>query len=103
MPGSHRLGVYVWLEQALFELVAGLDSELAKRLAQVIVDGAGADEQLGRDFLVGRTLGREAGDLCLLRGQLVTRLDAPFTRVLAGRLELDPGALGERLHAELRK
>ena len=84
-------------------MVAGLHSELAERLAQVVVDGARADEQLGRDFRVGGTVGRKAGDLRFLRGQVVTRLDGPFARVLAGRLELDPGALGERLHAELRE
>ena len=92
-----------WLEQVLFELVAGLHSELAERLAQVVVDGAGADEQLRGDFLVGGAVGREAGDLCFLGGQVVARLDGPFAGVLAGRLELDPGALGERFHAELRE
>jgi hypothetical protein len=41
--------------------------------------------------------------MCLLRSQVVTSLDGPSSRVLAGRLELDAGALGERLHAELRE
>jgi hypothetical protein len=67
----------------------------------VVVDGAGADEQLGGDCLVRGSVGRKAGDLSFLGGQVVARLDGPFTRVLTGGLELDPGAFGERLHAEL--
>ena len=55
------------------------------------------------DLMVRGTVCREAGDLCFLRGQVVARLDGPFARVLAGRLELDPGAFGERFHAELRE
>jgi hypothetical protein len=55
------------------------------------------------DFLVGATLGREAGDLCFLGGQVVAGFDAPFPGVLAGGLELDAGAFGERFHAELRE
>src|SRR5690242_13604477 len=47
----------------LVELVAGLDSELAKRLAEVVVDGAGADEQLAGDFLIRGTVCRQARDL----------------------------------------
>jgi hypothetical protein len=48
------------LEQLTRELGAGFDPELAKCLAQVVVDGARADEQLRGDFLVGGTVGREA-------------------------------------------
>jgi hypothetical protein len=77
--------------------------ELAERLAEVVVDGAGADEELSGDLWVGRTVGREAGDLCFLGGKVVERLDGPFARVLAGRLEFDAGAFGERLHTELRE
>jgi len=39
--------------------------------------------------------------LCFLRGQVIAGVDRPFAGVLAGRLELDPGALCERFHAEL--
>ena len=91
------------MEQLTRELGAGFDPELAKYLAQVIVDSAGADEQLGGDLLVGGTVGGEAGDLCFLWGQVVAGLDGPFAGVLAGRLELDPGSFGERLHAVLRE
>src|ERR1700756_2219361 len=71
VPPSHRFGPYVWLEQVSCELVAGLHTELAKRLAEVVVDSAGADEQLGRDFLVRGTVGSEAGDLCFLGRKVV--------------------------------
>jgi hypothetical protein len=87
----------------LFELVAGLHAELAERFAEVVVDRARADEQLGRDFLVGGPICREPGDLRFLGGQVVARLDAPLAGVLTGRLQLDPSAPGERLHAELAK
>ena len=40
----------------------------------MVVDGAGADEQLGGDFLVGGPVGSEAGDLCFLGGQVIARL-----------------------------
>jgi hypothetical protein len=87
----------------LLKLVSGFDSELAERLAEVVVDGAGADEQLRGDLLIRGPLGGEAGDLCFLGGQVVARVDGPFARMFAGRLELDPGALSERFHAELRE
>jgi hypothetical protein len=85
----------------LFELVSRPDAELAERLAQVIADRARADEQPCGDLLVRGTPAREAGDLCFLGGQVVARVGGSFAGMLAGRLELDPGALGERFHAEL--
>ena len=96
-------GVCAELEQLLFELVAGFHSELAERLAEGVVDGAGADEQLGGYFLVGGPVCRAAGDLCFLGRQLVPRLDGSFAGALTGRLELDSGAFGERFHAELHE
>jgi len=52
---------------------------------------------------VGGAVGGEPGDLCFLWGQVVAGFDGPSAGVLAGRLELDAGALGERFHAELRE
>ena len=69
----------------------------------MVVDDARADEQLSSDLSVRGPLCREAGDLRFLRGQVVARLDGAFAGALAGRLELDPRALSERLHAELRE
>ena len=76
-----------------FELVAGLHVELAECLAEVVVDGVGADEQLRGDLSVGGTVGGEAGDLCFLRGEGIAGLDGPLARVLAGGLELDADEL----------
>ena len=81
------------LEDMSFELVAGLHVELAECLAEVVVDGVGADEQLRGDLSVGGTVGGEAGDLCFLRGEGIAGLDGPFASVLAGRLELDADEL----------
>jgi hypothetical protein len=58
----------------LFELVAGLDSELAERFAWVVVDGVGPDEQLGGDLLVRGPLGREATPVRFLGGQVIARV-----------------------------
>ena len=69
----------------------------------MVVDGAGADEQLRGDLLVGGAVGGEARDLCFLGGEVIAGLDGPLAGVLAGRLEFDPGAFGERFHAELRE
>ena len=61
-----------WLTgQDAVELAAGADAELGEHLAEVPFDGARADEQLGADLGVGMPVGGEAGDLRLLRGELV--------------------------------
>jgi hypothetical protein len=44
---------------------------------------------------------RKAGDLGLLRGELVNRVHTPLAGTLARRLQLDPRPLGERLHPEV--
>jgi hypothetical protein len=67
------------LEHVAGELGAGFHPELTKRLAEVVVDGAGADEQLRGDFLVGGTVGSEASDLCFLRLRS-SRVSAPRLR-----------------------
>src|ERR1700741_4007024 len=81
------------LAQALRQLRSRRDVQLPERLAQVVLHGARADEQLGGDLAVGTAIGREAGDLRLLRRQLVEGGGRPLSCVLAGRLELDPRAL----------
>jgi len=65
----------------------------------VVLDRARADEKPSRDLPIGQPLSHQARDLGLLRSQLIERLGAPLAGVLAGRLELDAGALGERLDA----
>jgi len=75
------------------------DPELAEDFAQVVVDGARADEQPGGDLLVGEAFTGQAGDLRLLRGEHVLCLDAALAGPLAGGAQFGPGPVGERLHA----
>ena len=79
--------------------VRRLDAQLAERLAQVVLDGAGADEQPSRDRSVGLPLCGKASDLRLLRGQLVQRVHGPPAGTLTCRLQLEPCPLGERVHS----
>src|SRR5262249_29153902 len=59
-----------------------------------------AEEEARADLRVGETLARQPRDLLLLRGQRLALVDAAGARLLAGRDQLDAGALGERLHAD---
>src|SRR5882757_8880575 len=52
------------------ELVARADLELGEDLAQVIFDGARADEQTGADLWVRESVAGQPRDLGFLRGQL---------------------------------
>ena len=47
-----------------------------------------------------RPVGGQPGDLRLLGGEVVARLDSPPAHGLAGRGQLAAGALGERLRAD---
>src|SRR6185437_8607887 len=75
------------------------DTELREHLVQVVLDGARADEQQSGYLRVRAPLGREPGDLRLLRGELVDRLDGTFAHRLAGGRKLALSALGERSRA----
>src|SRR3954447_17252669 len=79
------------------QLLAGADLELGEHLAQVVLDGAGADEQLGADLRVRLPVARHAGDLGLLGREDVAGLRCAPGRGLAGGQQLAAGALGERL------
>ena len=76
------------------------DAELAEDLAQVVVDRAGAEVELCGDLAVGHAARHEAGDLQLLRGELVERRGiAPSCR-LAGSAKLSLGAFLPRPRAD---
>jgi hypothetical protein len=51
------------------ELPAGADGKLGEHLAQVVLNGAGADEQAGTNLRVRQTLSGQPGDLGLLGSQ----------------------------------
>ena len=55
------------------ELATGRDAELSEYLAQVVLDRARTEEQLGGDLAVGQALRNEPGYLRLLRCQLIER------------------------------
>ena len=76
------------------ELVARRDRQLREDPAQVVIDGALAEEQLRRDFPVGGTACDEACDLDLLGRQLVDRARIPLAGRLAAGAQLAVRALG---------
>jgi hypothetical protein len=86
--------------QRLRELSSGADAELGEDLAQMPLHGARAEEEPGADLGVGEPVAGQLGDLALLRGQIVARLDSSLADPLARRLQLSEGALGERLHPD---
>jgi hypothetical protein len=69
----------------------------------VRIDGARADEELGRHLLGCRAFADEARDMQFLRRELVGRLRGPAARSLAGRPQLLQGALGEGAGAHRRE
>src|SRR5450631_209501 len=77
------------------ELPARADAELGEYLAQVPLDGARTEEQLGADLRIRQPVTGEPGDLRLLRGELARRLGPPLAHVLPGGQQLAAGAPGE--------
>src|SRR5712691_2667492 len=70
--------------QGAVELVAGGDVELGEDLVEVVLDGAGAHEQLGGDLGVGQAVGGQPGDLGLPAGEPEGGLAGALADVLAG-------------------
>src|SRR5689334_14461686 len=98
--GGRELG-HVRLEPERRELRPRRDAQLREHVAQVEVDGAGAEEELRADLAVCQALGDELRDLVLLRGQLGRgRLLAPRTRGLATRAKLASRAARPRHRIE---
>ena len=73
--------------QCAAQLPARADAELGEHLAQVVLDGARADEQLRADLRVRLPVGGEAGDLRLLRRQGVGAVAGGAADGLAGRAQ----------------
>src|SRR5690348_13286240 len=69
---------------ALAEVFAGGDAEFGEHVAQVPLDGAGADEQVGGDLLVGVPVAGQLGDLGFLGGEVGEGLDCAFAHRFAG-------------------
>jgi len=64
------------------------DLELGEHLSQVVVDRAGAEEQLGSDVGVGEPVGGEAGDVEFLGCELVSRGGVAFAGAFAAGAQL---------------
>src|SRR4051812_40069262 len=80
--------------EAADELGARGDAELEEDVAQVVVDGSRAEEELGGHLLVRRPLGYEAHDLPLLGRQPIRCAGIALAGGLATRAQLDARALG---------
>src|SRR5262245_33520133 len=86
-----RRGCLLAVAECPGELGPAGDVQLAEDLAQVVLDGAGADEQPGGDLPVGQVLGDQPGDLLLLRGEHRRGLGAARAGPLAGGAQLADG------------
>src|ERR1700689_2607095 len=82
------------------ELRPSGDAEFPENLAQVVVDGAGTDEELGGDLLIGGAAGDQPGNLRLLRRERIRGSGAGHGGVLADGAQLGLGPLGEGVHAQ---
>src|SRR5271154_4863248 len=80
-------------------LVVRAGTEIRLPLAQVPLDRARADEQLGADLRVRLPITGEPGDLRLLGCELLARLDSAVVDRLPGGQQLTASALRERLDA----
>src|SRR5262245_17206028 len=83
------------------KLGARAHAELREHLAQVVLDGARAEEQPAGDVAVRRALGGEARDLQLLRCEVVDRAGVALAGGLAGGAQLLRGACLPARGAEL--
>src|SRR5260370_19380459 len=85
--------------QGAVELAAGAYVELGEDLVQVVLDGAGAHEQLGGDLGVGQAVAGQPGDLGLPGGELGGGIGGALADALAGGQQLAFAAPGEPLGA----
>src|SRR4051812_46263875 len=96
VPGLDPHGRSGGVRQRRAQLPAGLEPELGEHIAQMPLDGAVAEEQLGADLQVGVSVGGEARDLCLLHGERIVARVGALARGLAGGAQLACGTLRER-------
>src|SRR5690606_19608870 len=85
------------------DLPAGTDFQLVENAAQVGLDRARTQEQLGTDLAVGRPRGNQAGDMQFLGGECVGGLDGAFARFLTGGAQLVGGTFGVGLRSHVRE
>src|SRR5215207_5991797 len=85
------------LSQGGAELSPGREPELGEHLAEVVLDGSRADEELAADLRVGSPICGQPGYLCFLRAQVLPACDVAFAGRLAGGEQLATRPLGEGL------
>jgi len=83
------------------QLRTARDAELPEYLAQVVIHGAGADEEPGGDRMVRGALGGQPGDPRLLRRERIRRPGSASSGVLADEPQL--GKLTSREWAVLTR
>jgi hypothetical protein len=93
---SDRTRVGIVLGQRVSKLPTTVDIELSKHLSQMPLNRARAEEQPRGDLRVRQPITGQLGDLPLLRGQIVARLNRTSANDLTRRQKLTPGAFGER-------
>src|ERR1700760_1124867 len=79
------------------ELCAGCHADLPEHLVQVVLDGGGAEEQLGCDVPVAVALAGQPGDVRLLWREPGFGAGGPLAGAFAGGQQLGPGPFGEGL------
>src|SRR6266516_5220734 len=103
-PLRRRLaGWYVLISwgEGVVEVPAGGDAQFGEHLAEVPLNGAGADEQFRADLGVGASVSGQPDDVLLLRGELAVGVDLAFADLLAGGEQFAARALGEGLGPDL--
>src|SRR5438094_914009 len=83
------------------EMTARVDTELAVRAAQVLLDRLRCDEERLRDLLVAQPLGRHVCDAPLARGQLVDTAQELAAWPRTGRRQLFVAPRRQRVRAAL--
>src|SRR6476620_9979725 len=83
------------------ESVAGGDAELGVDVAEVVLDGAWAEEQPAADLGIGEAVAGQAGALALAGGELGGCGRSAFAGGFAGREEFPAGAFGEGFGSDL--
>src|SRR5262249_33825786 len=84
-------GVTPWVlrdGQCAAELPPGADVQLLEDVAQVPLDGAGAEEQLRPDLGIRVSVARKLGDLSFLGSQVAESVCRTFAYLLSGREQL---------------
>src|SRR6266516_6336147 len=102
-PLRRRLaGWYVLISwgEGVVEVPAGGDAQFGEHLAEVPLNGAGADEQFRADLGVGASVAGQPDDVLLLRGELAVRVDLAFADLLAGGEQFAARAFGEGAGAD---